>query len=119
MSNELLYRGLIRNPIIPKRGNEILIDELFQIVHFFKHEDRNTVSAQIYTPLNYSNLKEDKVIDEGRNHMFKRKSHDGKTFKTYRFMINSNEKIIFIDNKQDLLRKSINSYNSKHKKKLI
>ena len=76
----------------------ILLDELFQIVQIELKND--LVIANIYTPLNYSNLKRSK------SHV--KRERDGMYFhivnkKKIRFILDS-DKTIDIDRKQDRLR---------------
>ena len=81
---------------VDANDEDILLDELFQVVQV---ELRNNfVTTNIYTPLNYSNLKRNK------SHI----KRDGMYFhilneKKIRFMLDS-YKTIDIDRKQDRLR---------------
>ena len=81
---------------VDANDKDILLDELFQVVGVELKND--LVIANIYTPLNYSNLKRNK------SHV----KRDGMYFhivneKKIRFMLDSN-KTIDIDRKQDRLR---------------
>lgn len=81
---------------VDANDKDILLDELFQVVGV--ELKNNLVIANIYTPLNYSNLKRNK------SHIKK----DGMYFhilneKKIRFMLDS-DKTIDIDRKQDRLR---------------
>ena len=81
---------------VDANDEDILLDELFQVVQVELRD--NFVTTNIYTPLNYSNLKRNK------SHIKK----DGMYFhilneKKIRFMLNS-DKTIDIVRKQDRLR---------------
>ena len=81
---------------VDANDKDILLDELFQVVGVELKND--LVIANIYTPLNYSNLKRNK------SHV----KQDGMYFhivneKKIRFMLDSN-KTVDIDRKQDRLR---------------
>lgn len=81
---------------VDANDEDILLDELFQVVEV---ELRNNfVTTNIYTPLNYSNLKRNKshIKREGMYfHILNEKK--------IRFMLDS-DKTIDIDRKQDRLR---------------
>ena len=95
MSNHSLWTELSFHSI-DADNEDILLDELFQVVQVELRND--LVIANIYTPLNYSNLKRNK------SHV----KRDGMYFhivngKKIRFMLDS-DKTINIDHKQDRLR---------------
>ena len=95
MSNHSLWTELSFYSVDAK-DKDILLDELFQVVQVELKND--LVIANIYTPLNYSNLK------RNRSHV----KRDGMYFhivngKKIRFMLDS-DKTINIDSKQDRLR---------------
>ena len=95
MSNHILWTELSFNSV-DANDEDILLDELFQIVQV--ELKNNLVIANIYTPLNYSNLK------RNNSHV----KRDGMYFhivngKKTMFMLDS-DKTIDIDKKQDRLR---------------
>ncbi len=95
MSNNSLCTELSFHSIDAKH-EDILLDELFQVVQIELKND--LVVSNVYTPLNYSNLKRNK------SHV----KQDGMYFhivneKKIRFMLDSN-KTIDIDRKQNRLR---------------
>ena len=95
MSNNDLLTELSFHSV-DANDRDILLDELFQVVQI--ELKNNLVVANIYTPLNYSNLKRNK------SHV----KQDGMYFhivneKKIIFMLDSN-KTIDIDRKQDRLR---------------
>ena len=95
MSNHSLWTELSFHSIDADDG-DILLDELFQVVQVGLKKD--LVIANIYTPLNYSNLK------RNMSHV----KRDGMYFyivngNKIRFMLDS-DKTINIDSKQDRLR---------------
>ena len=95
MSNHSLCTELSLHTV-DANDEDILLDELFQIVQV--ELKNNLVIANIYTPLNYSNLK------RNNSHV----KQDGMYFhivngKKTMFMLDS-DKTIDIDSKQDRLR---------------
>ena len=99
MSNNLLWKELHSNRVYIK-GDDIVIDELFQIMEARINKD-NHIVIKIFTTLNYANT------DEFTSHQ----SHMGKYFynkngEIIRFMLDQ-EKCIHIDEKHDRLRKAI------------
>ncbi len=95
MSNNDLLTELSFHSIDAKH-EDILLDELFQVVQIELKND--LVVSNVYTPLNYSNLKRNK------SHV----KQDGMYFhivngKKIRFMLDS-KKTIDIDRKQNRLR---------------
>ena len=95
MSNHNLWTELSFNSL-DANDEGILLDELFQVVQVELKND--LVIANIYTPLNYSNLK------RNRSHV----KRDGMYFhilngNKIRFMLDA-DKTIDIDRKQDRLR---------------
>ena len=107
MSNHSLWTELSFHSVDAEEG-DTLLDELFQVVNVELKND--IVIAQIYTPLNYSNLK------RNRSHV----KRDGMYFyivngNKIRFMLDA-DKAIDIDGKQDRLRIRLmweNYYNAK------
>ena len=95
MSNNDLLTELSFHSV-DANDRDILLDELFQVVQI--ELKNNLVVSNVYTPLNYSNLK------RNRSHV----KQDGMYFhivnkKKIRFMLDS-KKTVDIDRKQDRLR---------------
>ena len=99
MSNNDLCKELYSNQVYIK-GDDIVIDELFQIIEARINKDNHIVII-IFTPLNYVNT------DEFTSHH----SNIGKYFynkqsEIIRFMLDA-KKCIHIDEKHDRLRRAI------------
>ena len=99
MSNNDLCKELYSNQVYIK-GDDIVIDELFQIMEARINKD-NHIVIKIFTPLNYVNT------DEFTSHH----SNMGKYFynkqgEIIRFMLDA-KKCIHIDEKHDRLRRAI------------
>jgi predicted patatin/cPLA2 family phospholipase len=104
MSNKLLCEAIIQNPIHLRERSGILTDELFGIVELcIKRIDR-AVAFTIYNQLNYQKIKE----------LYSHDIKDGDFFyikdqKKIHIMIGSKE-TVSIDEKQDILRRTLYRY---------
>ena len=100
MSNNLLHKEIIKNPIPLIGIDNLLIDELFQIVKLYI-TDNGLIWVTIYNQLNYSKAKAFQSHHESHGTFF---YHNPK--RSIYIMLN-HMKTLDIDEKQDNLRRAL------------
>ena len=100
MSNNLLHKEIIKNPIPLIGIDNLLIDELFQIVKLYI-TDNGLIWVTIYNQLNYSKAKAFQSHHGSHGTFF---YHNPK--RSIYIMLN-NMKTLDVDEKQDNLRRAL------------